>query len=168
AKAVTEAGIASGDEIILSLDGAEWIKDDKPSATPGRAIEFELKFKERLLLQFIDAESKNAHIIDIDHPQFEPDPQPVVEERPSETESVPQTPEVNGAISRTPVEASDEWESPAFIKRARESYGSLFDQGYDPFAEEDGTVRGRGRKRTRLSSSWRYASRSPSSEVEGR
>lgn len=51
AKAVTEAGIASGDEIILSLDGAEWIKDDKPSATPGRAIEFELKFKERLLLQ---------------------------------------------------------------------------------------------------------------------
>jgi hypothetical protein len=31
----------------------------------------------------------------------------------------------------------------------------------DPFAEEDGTVAGKGRKRTRLSSVWTYTSRSP-------
>jgi hypothetical protein len=58
----------------------------------------------------------------------------------------------------------DEWSSPAFIKRARTSYGSLFDTGYDPFSLEDGTVSGKGRKRTRLSSTWRYSSRSPSPE----
>jgi hypothetical protein len=60
----------------------------------------------------------------------------------------------------------DEWSSPAFIKRARTSYGSLFDTGYDPFAEEDGTIPGKGRKRTRLSSVWRYSSRSPSPEQD--
>lgn len=61
--------------------------------------------------------------------------------------------------------AGDEFISPAFIKRARTSYGSLFDSDYDPFAE-DGTVPGKGRKRTRLSSTWRYSSRSPSPEAE--
>ena len=59
----------------------------------------------------------------------------------------------------------EEWSSPAFIKRARTSYGSLFDADYDPFAEEDGTIRGKGRKRTRLSSTWRYSSRSPTPEI---
>lgn len=60
----------------------------------------------------------------------------------------------------------DEWSSPAFIKRARTSYGSLFDTGYDPFAEEDGTIPGKRRKRARLSSTWRYVSRSPSPEPD--
>jgi hypothetical protein len=64
------------------------------------------------------------------------------------------------------VKSIDEWSSPAFIKRARTSYGSLFESDYDPFAEEDGTVPGKGRKKTRLSSSWRYTSRSPTPEVE--
>jgi hypothetical protein len=54
--------------------------------------------------------------------------------------------------------------SPAFVKRARTSYGSLFE--LDPFAEEDGTIAGKGRKRTRLSSVWRYTSRSPTPERE--
>jgi len=60
----------------------------------------------------------------------------------------------------------DTWSSPAFIKRARTSYGSLFDSDYDPFSEEDGAPRGRGRKRTRLSSSWRFSSHSPTPEPE--
>lgn len=51
AKAVAESGIASGDEVILCLDGVEWITDESNSATPGRGLEFGLKFAERLLLQ---------------------------------------------------------------------------------------------------------------------
>jgi hypothetical protein len=60
----------------------------------------------------------------------------------------------------------NEWSSPAFIKRARTSYGSLFDDGYDPFEEADGAIPGKGRKRTRLSSTWRFTSRSPPPEIE--
>lgn len=61
-----------------------------------------------------------------------------------------------------------EWSSPAFLKRARLSYGSLFGPGYDPFAEEDGSVKGNGRKRTKFgreSGAWKYNSRSPSPGV---
>jgi hypothetical protein len=51
AKAVAKSGIASGDEVILSLDGVEWVEDEAPFATPGRGLEYDLKFTERLLLQ---------------------------------------------------------------------------------------------------------------------
>jgi hypothetical protein len=60
----------------------------------------------------------------------------------------------------------NEYMSPAFIKRARMSYGSLLADSLDPF-EEDGGVKGKGRKRTRFgrdSSAWRYTSQSPSPE----
>ncbi|PQE33676.1 telomere end binding protein [Rutstroemia sp. NJR-2017a WRK4] len=103
AKVIAKSGIASGDEVILSLDGVDWITDASVAlnATPGRGVDFELKFTEKLLLQ-----------------------------------------------------------------RARTSYGSLFDSDYDPFEQEDGSVRGKGRKRTRLSTTWRLTSRSPSPSPE--
>jgi len=72
----------------------------------------------------------------------------------------------NGAAYKTVLE---EYASPAFIKRARVSYGSLFEGGLDIF-EEDGSVKGKGRKRTRFgrpSGAWRYTSQSPSPEPEG-
>ncbi len=51
AKTIATSGIASGDEVILCLDGVEWISNDASVVTPGRGIEFELRFTERLLLQ---------------------------------------------------------------------------------------------------------------------
>jgi len=51
AKSVQQAGIASGDEVILCLDGVEFIHDVVGASTPGRGVEFELKFTERLLLE---------------------------------------------------------------------------------------------------------------------
>ena len=51
AKIVADSGIASGDEVLLSLEGVEWISDDTTVVTPGRGIECELRFTERLLLQ---------------------------------------------------------------------------------------------------------------------
>jgi len=51
AKSVQQAGIASGDEVILCLDGVEFVHDVVQASTLGRGVEFELKFTERLLLQ---------------------------------------------------------------------------------------------------------------------
>jgi hypothetical protein len=48
---VAKSGIASGDEVILCLDGAEWVHDEAPFATPGRGVDFDLRFTEKLLLQ---------------------------------------------------------------------------------------------------------------------
>jgi hypothetical protein len=108
-------------------------------------------------------------VIDIDHPS--PDPEPEPEAAPSERILTPEPPiivESDNVAPRSDVvlKNGDEWSSPAFIKRARTSYGSLFDTGYDPFSEEDGTIPGKGRKRSRLSSTWRYVSRSPTPEAD--
>lgn len=51
AKAVAKAGIASGDEINLCLDGVEWLETQHDAGTPGRGVEVELKFTERLYIQ---------------------------------------------------------------------------------------------------------------------
>jgi len=50
ATALAKSGIASGDQVTLSLDGVEWVHDEATKA-PGRGVEFELKFTERLALQ---------------------------------------------------------------------------------------------------------------------
>jgi hypothetical protein len=51
AKKIAKSGIASGDEVTISLDGVEWLRDAAAPSTPGRGVDFELKFTERLLLQ---------------------------------------------------------------------------------------------------------------------
>lgn len=50
-RAVAGSGIGSGDLVTLSLEGVEWVKDDSTTRTPGRGIEWELRYTERLLLE---------------------------------------------------------------------------------------------------------------------
>ena len=107
-------------------------------------------------------------MIDIDHPPLEPEiiappriPTPELAISPSATSTV-----ASSAPPDSATKLGAEYNSPAFIKRARTSYGSLFESDYDPFLEEDGTIPGKGRKRTRLSSTWKYSSRSPTPEAE--
>ncbi|KAK0123934.1 hypothetical protein ONS95_008925 [Cadophora gregata] len=168
AKAIAASGIASGDEVIVCLDGVEWVSDDDTVLTPGRGIEYELRFTERLLLQFKQEDSGEIKKINIDHPVLEepaatpaPAPARIPTPEPEHLNLPTSTPSVNRPAIGSKI--GDEWSSPAFIKRARTSYGSLFE--IDPFAEDDGSVPGKGRKRTRLSTTWRYTSRSPSPEV---
>ncbi|KAL2062620.1 hypothetical protein VTL71DRAFT_5692 [Oculimacula yallundae] len=166
AKAVAASGIASGDEVVLSLDGVEWVSDDATIVTPGRGVEFELRYTERLLLEFKQEGSEEVKNVDLDHPPPEEPaaaPAQIPTPEPEETLLPTSTP----MVKRTAVGIihGDEFSSPAFIKRARTSYGSLFESEDDIFAE-DGSIPGKGRKKTRLSSSWRYASRSPSPEAE--
>ncbi|CZT13809.1 uncharacterized protein RCO7_09018 [Rhynchosporium graminicola] len=167
AKAVRASGIASGDEIVLSLDGVEWVSNDATVVTPGRGIEYELGFSERLLLEFRAEDSQEVKRIDLDHPA-PADPTAAPAQPPSPEPEEPLRPLETPIVNRTAfgINIGDEWSSPAFLKRARLSYGSLYESDYDIFAEEDGSIPGKGRKKTRLSSSWRYKSRSPTPEAE--
>ena len=54
AKAVAKAGLKSGDKVVLSLSAAQWTKDvshETADQTPGRGIEWELCFQERVTLE---------------------------------------------------------------------------------------------------------------------
>jgi hypothetical protein len=50
AKAVADAGVLSGDELALSLDGVEWLSQTSQERTPGRGIDWKLQFNQHLLL----------------------------------------------------------------------------------------------------------------------
>lgn len=63
---------------------------------------------------------------------------------------------------------SNKWASPAFLRSTRSSLGPLADSAFDPFAEQDGYIPGRGRKRPRFSmrsNEWRLVDE-PASPLE--
>ncbi|KAH0425752.1 hypothetical protein CcaCcLH18_10797 [Colletotrichum camelliae] len=186
AQSVQDAGLGSGDEVTLSLDGVELVVDDSKTRVPGTSLGWQLKFKDRLLLQAKISDSEEVKLIDIDHPvapepAAEPEPAPDYEQLPASVldsfkepakspEPVFATP-VRSVSAKRPADLSlglDEYASPAFLKRARMSYGSLFEDSQDIF-EEDISAKARAKKRTksgRYSGVWRYASQSPSPEPQ--
>ncbi|KAI1466430.1 uncharacterized protein F4812DRAFT_434049 [Daldinia caldariorum] len=177
AKAAGESGLSSGDEVLLSLDGAEWELEQvkKRQSLPGAGIDWQLQFSDKFLAQVTLIEAGESRLINVDRPPPPLSPPTELQNRtetPS-TEIVPEDlpPKILEALtppSKTYIAKlkDGEYESPAFVKRARMSYGSLFEDGYDIF-EDDGGVRGRGRKRSRFgreSGAWKYTSQSPSPE----
>lgn len=51
AKAFAESGVASGDELTLSLDGVTWAEKDARTPITGTPLPWQLQFRRRLLLQ---------------------------------------------------------------------------------------------------------------------
>lgn len=51
AKAISRSILTSGDQLLLSLQGAKWTKDLSIASTPGNCIEWGLHYEERVLLQ---------------------------------------------------------------------------------------------------------------------
>jgi len=51
AKAVTGASIGSGDKLLLSLKGSTWAKDVTTATTPGKSIDWELRYGEVVFMQ---------------------------------------------------------------------------------------------------------------------
>ena len=54
AKVVARSGLNSGDRLVLGLEGVEWIEDEGAIKTPGRGVDWELRFGGRVILQVRD------------------------------------------------------------------------------------------------------------------
>ncbi|KAM0335675.1 hypothetical protein ACHAQA_000724 [Verticillium albo-atrum] len=182
AKAVVDLGLGGGDEVALSLDGVAWAERDTRMPVVGTPLEWQLRFSNRLLAQITLVADEETKLLNIDQapgealqatPKLATLAATILDDVPERTITIARdpTPEITLPIKR-PAESSlepGEFASPAFLKRARMSYGSLFEGGTDIF-EADGGAKSKGRKRSkiaRFSSSWRYASRSPTPESEG-
>ena len=134
AKAVAQSGIFSGDEVLLALDGAEWADSSyQDTRIPGSSSLWELRYPKRICLEFT-SDSGETKTLDLDGTQsadassaaadFEvPSIDLHVPDAP-DAPDIPDAPAVSGPVR--PAEP-DEYASPAFIKRARLSYGSLLD-----------------------------------------
>ncbi|KAI1753543.1 hypothetical protein F4782DRAFT_496786 [Xylaria castorea] len=177
AKVVGDCGLGSNDEVLLSLAGAAWETDvsNKRRSLPGADLGWRLIFSESLLLKIKRAETSETDLIVVDEQpnqhETAPDPTPIQSSTMTESPSPPAPFSPIHIIS--PVREisrkrfnDSEFDSPAFVKRARMSYGSLFEDGFDIFQENSG-AEGQRRKRTKFgrdSNAWRYMSHSPSPE----
>ncbi|TLD21177.1 hypothetical protein PspLS_08833 [Pyricularia sp. CBS 133598] len=168
AKLVAESGLESGDEILLSLAGAGWAPNTYETRIPGSCSSWQLEYTQKITLEIKSSFTEDTKILDVTNPpstETDAAPEPPIVEAPSEDSPLAEEePSVTSPVQQL---SNVEFHSPAFIKRARLSYGSLFEPDHDPFAEDDGGVKGKGRKRARFgrySASWRYASHTPSPE----
>ncbi|SPJ83855.1 uncharacterized protein FTOL_10371 [Fusarium torulosum] len=182
ARAIADASLGAGDEIRVSLQGVKWEKNETHTQVAGSTLEWQLEFTNRLILGISRPETGQETILDIDVPTEEPET--TTNDQADNTNSVdvltpipekpatptPQSPEVTLPAKRNMSSTLDpnEYASPAFLKRARVSYGSLFEGGMDTF-DDDVSKKSKSKKRTRFSlpsNAWRYTSQSPSPEPE--
>ncbi|KAF2204444.1 hypothetical protein GQ43DRAFT_478231 [Delitschia confertaspora ATCC 74209] len=152
AKAIAEAQIGIGDEIIVELRGAIFLQKASEIRTPGKSVDWELSFSRRLIARLIRDGNEVANL-DIDEPV------PQSNSATSTPSVVVQTPS-NTSTFRPSL--SGQWSSPAFVKRARLSDGpSLVNEDDRPHKAK------RRRKSYKDWGVWTYSARAPSPEKEG-
>ncbi|KAL8936749.1 MAG: hypothetical protein Q9216_004768 [Gyalolechia sp. 2 TL-2023] len=163
ASAVSACDPKSGDSVTLRLLGAQWEKDETSSRTPGKGIEWQLRFEQRLVLR-IQREGRQPVELDID--QSSPSPEPRVRTPPPpESLSMLRFSSTSGQSPGIPPR-NQAWSTPAFLKRDRLSSTTFFGSDYDPFDEDEFRDNSR-RKKTkfgRRSNEWRFTERGTSSE----
>ncbi|RHZ69576.1 hypothetical protein CDV55_104162 [Aspergillus turcosus] len=153
AEAVAKSQVGIGDHVYLGLTGSKFVASEAAVQTPGKCVPWEVHLDDRVLLE-IWRSSQYFSTVKLD-------PSTVPTQITEDTIAPPATPIANGRVDRgepTPAAGLEAWRSPAFVERTRTSFGGLVDSAYDPFAEEDGFVPGKGRKRPRFSfrgAAWR-------------
>jgi hypothetical protein len=149
AKAIATAGVGIGDEVVLSLRGAQFVTEGVIS-TPGKSIDWELEYSQTVVIRIFRNGEETANVELVDAP---PTPAPM---SPLHRQS------------RVAPSPALQYSSPAFLKRARLSDGPFFEAPYDPLADETGE--GHDKKRRRKSyrdwKAWTYSARTPSPEKE--
>jgi hypothetical protein len=147
ARALATTGVGIGDEVVLSLRGAQFVQEGTVS-TPGKSIDWELEYTQTVVVHIF---RNGGELASLDMADVAPTPAPRSPVRRDTT------------AAQTPAK---QWSSPAFLKRARLSDGPFFHAPYDPLAAEN--EEGHGKKRRRKSyrdwKAWTYSDRTPSPE----
>jgi hypothetical protein len=158
ARAIANTGVGIGDEVVLSLRGASFVRGSSVN-TPGKSIDYELEYKQTVAIQVTRDGTELANL---------------------ELTDVTPTPLVGSPVRRavykpflSAIEEPKKWASPAFLKRTRLDHGPVFEAGYDPFEDdtEDRDTKDRHEKKRRRMSykdwnAWTYSARTPSPEKE--
>ncbi|CAI7652105.1 unnamed protein product [Penicillium glandicola] len=142
AEKVAESHVGIGNTVCLALKDTKFVTNEGPQQTPGRSVAWDAHVENGVSLEVY--QSSQAPLIISVEPQVT---------APHETELAPPTtpsgksinPELHLPSSATP------WGSPVFLKSSRTSLGGRIRSAFDPFAEEDGFVPGKGRKKPRYS-----------------
>ncbi|GLB01865.1 hypothetical protein AtubIFM57258_000275 [Aspergillus tubingensis] len=163
AEEVAKSHVGIGDTVYIRLAGSRFVDNGVSNQTPGRCIAWDINYDDGVSIE-IWRSSQHLSTVQVDRPSSPP---PTID---NAIEDAPSTPPANGypPPDGTSHNASlQAWQSPAFVERSRTSLGHLSSSIFDPFAEEDGFVPGKGRKRPRFSmrgSDWRLVDEPASPE----
>ncbi|KAN0080836.1 hypothetical protein V8E54_004040 [Elaphomyces granulatus] len=139
----TQVGI--GDEVWLCLDGVSWSENNEmaKAANDHRGLSWDLHYEHRVSLKIVRNNSCLAKV------EFSGSASPNQEMKEGASlVPAPATP----TVSQPEIRDSDtQWESPAFLRFPHTQPRTYIKALFDPFAEEDGYVPGKGRKRPRFS-----------------
>ena len=163
AEAVAKAHIGIGDEVVLQLQGAKWAQNIQVTRTPGRSVDGELLYRNRLGLTLAKADGD----VDIDinattPPRITAQLQNVIASTPQPRNVQTLRSSFDGSLDSPPV-----YSSPAFTQWPRLSGNTFLGSAYNPFMEVDlDGEQPAKRQRTSFGTigQWRYAERSPSPE----
>ncbi|KAJ5146423.1 Telomere end binding protein [Penicillium bovifimosum] len=150
AEKIAESHIGIGDTVRLALKGSKFVNSEGIPQTPGRSVAWDAHFEDGVSLEvpaphsYIHPRSSDTTLTISVAPQAT---------APHETQIAPPTTPARNPINPGLDLASSagSWSSPAFLKPTRTSFGATTHSAFDPFAEEDGFVPGKGRKRPRYS-----------------
>ncbi|KAJ5197488.1 hypothetical protein N7449_007967 [Penicillium cf. viridicatum] len=143
AEKVAESHVGIGDTVCLALKDIKFVSNDGVQQTPGRSVAWDAHWENGVFLE-IYRSSKPPLVISVE-PQVT---------APHETELAPPTTpsgkSIDPELDLLPSSARL-WGSPAFLESARTSFGGTIRSAFHAFAEEDGFVPGKGRKKPRYS-----------------
>ncbi|CAG8125792.1 unnamed protein product [Penicillium salamii] len=162
AETVAESHVGIGDTICLGLNGSEFVRNEATQHTPGKSIAWDAHFKTGVCLE-VRQPSQNPFTVNVEHATCAATAAQEAELAPPATPTRKSTSAEHGFVS-----SMGSWGSPAFLKPSRPSFGGTTRPAFDPFAEDDGFVPGKGRKRPRYSlqrNDWRVVDE-PNSPIE--
>ncbi|KAJ9488620.1 hypothetical protein VN97_g4667 [Penicillium thymicola] len=142
AEKVAESHVGIGDTVCLALKDIKFVSNDGVQQTPGRSVAWDAHWENGVFLE-IYRSSQSPLIISVE-PQVT---------APHETELAPPTTPSGKSINpELDLPSSARlWGSPVFLESARTSFGGTIRSTFHDFAEEDGFVPGKGRKKPRYS-----------------
>ncbi|KAJ5795212.1 Telomere end binding protein [Penicillium paradoxum] len=159
AERVAESHVGIGETIGLALKDCNFVSNADSQQTPGRCIAWDAHFANGVTLE-IYRSSQDPLTISVE-PQLA---------APQTELALPTTPSGKSTNSERDLTSSTGlWGSPVFLKPTRTSLEGTIRSAFDPFAEEDGFVPGKGRKRPRYSlqrEDWRVLTEPESSQEE--
>jgi hypothetical protein len=147
ARGVAKSQVGIGDNVRLHLAQAEWTNTGDSVSTPGKKVDWDLHLKNQVIL---DVRRNGTHLATVNYekaPTPPPTPKAVVDPKNKSLQ-----------INRFQGDFEIAYSTPTSGKSNRLSSVSFIDASLDPFADDDGFVVGKGRKRTkfgRTSGSWR-------------
>ncbi|CAI7652603.1 unnamed protein product [Penicillium bialowiezense] len=147
AEKVAESHIGIGDSICLGLNGSKFVRNETSQQSPGRSIAWDVHFETGVCLE-LHRPPQAPLTINVEHATS-----PTVSQEAGLEPPTTPTGKLIGIEHGTGA-STGSWQSPVFLKPSRLSFGGINRRAtttFDPFAEDDGFVPGKGRKKPRYS-----------------